>query len=85
MTEAPDSSECAELGMNSAAACALKIVKNAFSSFFFSFVHRCCSCSESFKGINTGGWSQTRFNCHESGPVLNLEGLECTAAGVVPN
>jgi hypothetical protein len=38
-----------EQGMNSAAACALKIVENAFTSLFFSFVHRCCTRSESFK------------------------------------
>ncbi len=41
MTEAPDRSERVEQGMNSAAACALKIVINDFSFFFFSFVHRC--------------------------------------------
>jgi hypothetical protein len=39
MTEAPERSERAEQGMNSAAACALKIVRNDFSSFF---VHGPC-------------------------------------------
>jgi hypothetical protein len=40
MPEAPDRSERAEQGMNSVVACALKIVKNDFSSFFVSIVHR---------------------------------------------